>query len=69
MVTKGEWGKGSIRNLGLTDTPYYIQIDKRVPTIQNYVQYVVETYNEKQSGKEYTHTHTHTGITLLYTGN
>ena len=28
----------------------------------NYIQYLIKTYNGKESGKLYTHTHTHTDI-------
>ena len=54
MVTKGESrGEGEIRNLGLTDTDYYSKIDKKnlLYSTGNYSQYLVITYNGKESEK------------------
>ena len=48
--------------------PYIKYINNKVLLYStgNYIQYLVITYNEKESEKEYTYTHMHC-IALLYT--
>ena len=61
MVTKGEWEKGSIKNFGLTDTPYIYRQIKEFLLYRTMFNMLLKPIMKKSLEKNtHTHTHTHT---------
>ena len=70
-VTKGDsrW-RDKLRSLGLTDTTVYkINNKDLLYSTGNYIQYLVITYNGKESEKEYMYVYIYVYYTYIYTHN